>query len=90
MTYNQSPPTEQNHNALYFIVGGLLVLAVIIGAFIFNANRTENRYEPAAGFETTEPATTGTGTTMTTDGAEAPAGTADMAPDNETSAPVAP
>lgn len=56
MTYNQTPATD-NHNSLYFIVGGLLVLALIIGAFVFNSNRAENNaYEPAAGYETTAPA----------------------------------
>lgn len=55
MVYDQTPRTESN-NALYFIVGGLLVLALVIGAFVLNSNRAENAYEPAAGMaETSAP-----------------------------------
>lgn len=86
MAYNQTP-TSDNNNALYFIVGGLLVLALIIGAFVLNTNDAENAYEPAAGMETSAPATSGTTTNDvapsvgTTTGSEAPAdSTAPLAP----------
>lgn len=85
MAYNQTPPARENNNALYFIVGGLLVFALIAGAFVLNSNRAENAYEPAAGSETSAPAVTDTPADNTA--APAPA-VPNTAP--ETTAPLAP
>jgi hypothetical protein len=66
MTYDPNvpnpPPRDRGNRTLYFIVGGLVVLAVIF-VFIFVNNDTaddmQNTADPAA---TTEPATPPAGT----------------------------
>jgi hypothetical protein len=84
MTYNQSPahpPEHESHGALYFIVGGLLVFAVIVAAFIFNANRAENSgYAPSSGFETSTSNSNQTAPATTNNNTEAPAEQAPLAP----------
>ena len=54
MAYSETNNNSGSNNALYFIVGGLVVLAVIFGLFFYNS--TESRLDdttPAAGLENT-------------------------------------
>jgi hypothetical protein len=53
MAYTTNNNSGSN-NALYFIVGGLVVLALIFGLFFYNGSETGmNDTAPAAGLENT-------------------------------------
>jgi hypothetical protein len=39
----------ENNNALYFVVGGLVIVAVALGFFFLNPNSKYGKLEPAAG-----------------------------------------
>ncbi len=69
--------SPDSNNTLYFIVGGLVVIAVIFGIFLYNSNYAidNSALAPAAGVETT------TTTTSTPD--NTPAVTTEPASQNQ-------